>query len=91
MMSKPQVAGLADPEHHNFEAYPLTMAVFRIFRAARKYRREILDKLALGSDTMLDLGNLYTERKLSRCLLQMAGEKQPPKSILQTPWNSPWT
>jgi hydroxymethylglutaryl-CoA synthase len=60
MMSKPQVAGLADPEHHNFEAYPLTMAVFRIFRAARKYRREILDKLALGSDTMLDLGNLYT-------------------------------
>ena len=36
------------------------MAVFRIFRAARKYRREILDKLALGSDTMLDLGNLYT-------------------------------
>jgi hydroxymethylglutaryl-CoA synthase len=60
MMSQPQVAGLADPERHNFEAYPLTMAVFRIFRAARKYRREILDKLALGSDTMLDLGNLYT-------------------------------
>jgi hydroxymethylglutaryl-CoA synthase len=60
MTSKPQVAGLADPERHNFEAYPLTMAVFRIFRAARKYRREILDKLALGSDTMLDLGNLYT-------------------------------
>jgi hydroxymethylglutaryl-CoA synthase len=43
MMSQPQVAGLADPERHNFE-----------------YRREILDKLALGSDTMLDLGNLYT-------------------------------
>jgi hydroxymethylglutaryl-CoA synthase len=64
MMSKPQVAGLADPEHHNFEAYPLTMAVFRIFRAARKYRREILDKLALGSDTMLDLGNLYTGEEL---------------------------
>jgi hydroxymethylglutaryl-CoA synthase len=60
MISKPQVASLADPERHNYEAYPLTMAVFRIFRAARKYRREILDKLALGSDTMLDLGNLYT-------------------------------
>ena len=60
MLSKPQVAGLAVPERHNFEAFPLTMAVFRIFRAARKYRREILDKLALGSDTMLDLGNLYT-------------------------------
>lgn len=60
MMSKPEVANLADPERHQFEAYPLTMAVFRVFRAARKYRREILDKLALGSDTMLDLGNLYT-------------------------------
>ena len=60
MVSRPEVAHLADPERHNFEAYPLTMAVFRIFRAARKYRREILDKLALGSDTMLDLGNLYT-------------------------------
>lgn len=60
MTSKPEVAGFAVPERHQFEAYPLTMAVFRIFRAARKYRREILDKLALGSDTMLDLGNVYT-------------------------------
>jgi hydroxymethylglutaryl-CoA synthase len=60
MSSKPDVAKFADPERLNYEAYPLTMAVFRIFRAARRYRREILDKLALGSDTMLDLGNLYT-------------------------------
>ncbi len=60
MISKPEVAKLAEPELLNYEAYPLTMAVFRIFRASRKYRREILDKLALGSDTMLDLGNLYT-------------------------------
>lgn len=60
MVSAPEVAALAKPERLNYEAYPLTMAVFRIFRASRKYRREILDKLALGSDTMLDLGNLYT-------------------------------
>jgi hydroxymethylglutaryl-CoA synthase len=60
MASKPEVALLADPERLNYEAYPLMMAVFRIFRASRHYRREILDKLALGSDTMLDLGNLYT-------------------------------
>jgi hydroxymethylglutaryl-CoA synthase len=60
MVSKPQVADFAEPEKLNYEAYPLTMAVFRIFRASRSYRREILDKLALGSDTMLDLGNLYT-------------------------------
>ena len=36
------------------------MGVTRVFRASRHFRREILDKLALGSDTMLDLGNLYT-------------------------------
>ena len=60
MNSKPQIVSLAEQARLNYEVYPLTMAVFRIFRAARRYRREILDKLALGSDTMLDLGNLYT-------------------------------
>ncbi|ANO50205.1 hydroxymethylglutaryl-CoA synthase family protein [Woeseia oceani] len=60
MSSKPKVAELASPERLHYEAYPLAMAVFRIFRASRHYRREILDKMALGSDTMLDLGNLYT-------------------------------
>ena len=60
MEAKPAVASLATPEEMQREAYPLTMAVLRVFRASRHYRREILDKLALGSDTMLDLGNLYT-------------------------------
>jgi hydroxymethylglutaryl-CoA synthase len=60
MLSDPEVSEFANPERLNYEAYPLTMAVFRIFRASRRYRKEILDKLALGSDTMLDLGNLYT-------------------------------
>jgi hydroxymethylglutaryl-CoA synthase len=60
MLGKPAVTMLADPESLNYEAYPLAMAVLRVFRASRHYRREILDKLATGSDTMLDLGNLYT-------------------------------
>ncbi len=60
MLSKPEIASLATPEKLQYEAYPLTMAALRAFRASRHYRTEILDKLALGSDTMLDLGNLYT-------------------------------
>jgi len=60
MVSKPDVTGFATPEKLHFEAYPLTMAALRAFRASRHFRKEILDKLALGSDTMLDLGNLYT-------------------------------
>jgi hydroxymethylglutaryl-CoA synthase len=60
MRAKPQVASLADPERLNVEAYPLTMAVLRIFRGSPAYKTEVLDKLGLGSETMIDLGNLYT-------------------------------
>jgi hydroxymethylglutaryl-CoA synthase len=60
MVSKPDVPSLANPERLQFEAYPMAMAVLRAFRASRRYCHEILDKLRLGSDTMLDLGNLYT-------------------------------
>lgn len=60
MTSNPKITELVDTERLNHEAYPLTMAVLRIFRASHKYRSEVLDKLTLGSDKMLDLGNLYT-------------------------------
>lgn len=60
MCSKPEVSSLANPEQLSYEAYPMAMAVLRAFRASRHFRKEILDKLRLGSDTMLDLGNLYT-------------------------------
>ena len=60
MHASPRVAKLAHPERLQFEAYPLTMAVLRAFRASDNYSREILDKLALGSEMMRDLGNLYT-------------------------------
>lgn len=60
MLCKPAVASQANALSLNNEAYPLTMATLRAFRASRHFRREILDKLAIGSDTMLDLGNLYT-------------------------------
>ena len=60
MMSQPSVSTLASPERLQYEIYPLTMAALRVFRASRHYRVEVLDKLALGSDLMLDLGNLYT-------------------------------
>ena len=51
MMSKPKVSTLASPERLQYEIYPLTMAALRVFRASRHYRVEVLDKLALGSDT----------------------------------------
>jgi hydroxymethylglutaryl-CoA synthase len=60
MSASPEVAALATPERLSYEAYPLTMAALRAFRAARKFREEVLDKLQLGSTAMRDLGNLYT-------------------------------
>ncbi len=57
---EPDVAGLASEERHAQEAYPLTMALLRVFRGSHAYRTRVLDKTALGSDPMLDLGNLYT-------------------------------
>lgn len=58
--SDPIVSDLATPQQHFNEAYPITMAVMRAFRSSHAYRELVLDKLALGSDPMLDLGNLYT-------------------------------
>jgi hydroxymethylglutaryl-CoA synthase len=58
--AKPEIAALATPEKLSYEAYPLTMAVLRGFRATDKFKTEVLDKLRLGSDAMRDLGNLYT-------------------------------
>jgi hydroxymethylglutaryl-CoA synthase len=60
MVSKPDITQLAEPERLQIEAYPLTMAILRVFRASSQFRDEILDKVRLGSDVMLDLGNLYT-------------------------------
>ena len=60
MRISPRVAELADPERLQYEAYPLTMAILRSFRGSENYGRDVLDKLALGSDAMRDLGNLYT-------------------------------
>ena len=60
LSAKPAVAELATPERHSYEAYPLTMATLRAFRASDVYGKEVVGKLSLGSDAMLDLGNLYT-------------------------------
>jgi hydroxymethylglutaryl-CoA synthase len=58
--SKPAVAELATRERHSYEAYPLTMAALRAFRASDTFKKEVLGKLQLGSEVMRDLGNLYT-------------------------------
>lgn len=60
MKSAPAVAKLANPEQLNEDPYPLTMLVARAFKSAVEYKSEVSARLALGSELMADLGNLYT-------------------------------
>lgn len=59
MGSDPEVARLANPEQLHVDAYPLTMALLPAFRQSEACQA-ILQKLSLGSDSIRDLGNLYT-------------------------------
>ncbi|MDN5873347.1 MAG: hypothetical protein L0H29_03055 [Sinobacteraceae bacterium] len=43
-----------------FEAYPLSMLVLKVFRKSANGRAIINDKMQLGTEMMMDLGNLYT-------------------------------
>ncbi|MEO1595719.1 MAG: hydroxymethylglutaryl-CoA synthase [Pseudomonadota bacterium] len=54
------VSALADADHLNEDAMPLTMGLIRAFRASDAFQSVVLDKLSLGSERMRDLGNLYT-------------------------------
>jgi hydroxymethylglutaryl-CoA synthase len=54
------IRALADPKRMNEDAMPLTMGIIRIFRASPAFQAAVLDRLSLGSETMRDLGNIYT-------------------------------
>ncbi len=58
--ARPVLSDIADQGDLNREAYPNTMAVLRIFRGTPDFDDIVTAKLGLGSETMRDLGNLYT-------------------------------
>jgi hydroxymethylglutaryl-CoA synthase len=60
MAAAVDVQQFATPEGLNSDAYPLTMAVLQAFRQSEDFTSSVLDKLALGSAAIRDLGNLYT-------------------------------
>jgi len=59
MNHHPDVARL-DGGDLSFEAYPLSMLALKAFRETRRYKEVVDDKMLMGADTMMDLGNLYT-------------------------------
>jgi hydroxymethylglutaryl-CoA synthase len=56
----PDLAELANETALNTEAYPLAAATVHVFRTTDAYRAQVLDRLALGNESICDFGNLYT-------------------------------
>lgn len=60
MNTSPSVANLVDRHDLAAETYPLSMLLLKAFRKTETYLEVVSEKMILGSDTMMDLGNLYT-------------------------------
>ena len=56
----PDVAELASRERISEDVFPLASRVMRVFRNSPAFETVIRDKMRLGSESMRELGNLYT-------------------------------
>lgn len=59
MNSNPDVARIEGGDL-SFEPIPLSKLVLKAFRKTERHRQVVDDKMQLGADTMMALGNLYT-------------------------------
>ena len=56
----PDLAHYAVREHIGEDIYPLALAVLKVFRRTDTFDEFVRQKMHLGSESMLELGNLYT-------------------------------
>jgi hydroxymethylglutaryl-CoA synthase len=60
MRSRPDLFEMVLAGRGGEEAYPESMKAVKRFRATPKFQEVVSQKMALGSERMMDLGNLYT-------------------------------
>lgn len=60
MASGRRISDFGVRERIGDDAFPLTTRLVRSFRNTPAYQHIVLDKMALGTDSMAELGNLYT-------------------------------
>jgi hydroxymethylglutaryl-CoA synthase len=60
MGSSPDLLELTKNGNLNQDPYPLSMQLLRDFRSTSAFRSMVQDKLNLGSDLMMEMGNLYS-------------------------------
>ncbi|MDH3638688.1 MAG: hydroxymethylglutaryl-CoA synthase, partial [Gammaproteobacteria bacterium] len=58
--SSPDVFGFVESEQLGDEAYPHSMGLLKSFKSSPRYADIVEEKMQLGADLMMDLGNLYT-------------------------------
>jgi 3-hydroxy-3-methylglutaryl CoA synthase len=56
----PEVAESARRGETGMDPYPQAMLVLKAFRASARYQEVVEDKMRLGGERMMELGNLYT-------------------------------
>lgn len=60
LTSSPRLLDLVEHRTLSEEVFPLTRAVIKVIKSGPEYQQGVLDHLELGSDLMMDIGNLYT-------------------------------
>jgi hydroxymethylglutaryl-CoA synthase len=60
MRSRPDVTEFGVQERIGEEALPRSMQLLKAFRRSKNFSKYVAGKMKLGSDTMMDLGNLYS-------------------------------
>jgi hydroxymethylglutaryl-CoA synthase len=60
MDSNPDLLELAKNRNLNADPYPLSMQLLRGFRSTSTFRSAVSDKLNLGSELMMEMGNVYS-------------------------------
>lgn len=58
--SAPDLANFAVRERISEEIFPRALAVLKTFRRTKAFEQQVQQKISLGTDGMLELGNLYT-------------------------------
>lgn len=60
MTGVPELNRLAVRERIRDEIFPLSMACLKVFRESEVFQQQVLAKMALGTEAMREVGNLYT-------------------------------
>ena len=60
LVSRPDLEHFSVRSHIGEDAFPATQAALKAYRQSDAYARDVIARMTLGSDAMMELGNIYT-------------------------------